>query len=349
MTHHIAASHEFGGVIARAIHAPVCSVIENLLVGPCATDPEVHARARSDFWDLHGRDLARSRASFRALGAAIRAPDPLVIWTTRSLADTAAVRWLCAWRLLCQPREPNVSLVVLGPGSDRSAGLDRINIRVRAEDVRRSLDSARRLSLTRMRGMSRGWRALTRGSPISIPAGGRVDQDRMDLVDLSLYEAGFFPRIERRGLALSRFDELVFSCLERDDWLTPVKVFVHDSAAGEELRKWMPHTGDVFLASRLAQWAAHGGTESALEREPVRPENVMLAAQYRLSKVGKAIGRRGLREIGQAPPLSVFGAVAYDPLAPWVVVGPLVGPPRFELRERDAPARKIDRPPARPK
>jgi hypothetical protein len=147
------------------------------------------------------------------------------------------------------------------------------------------------------------------------------------------YEAGFFPRLGPRGLALSRFDELVFSCIG-DDALTPVDVFAHDSAAGEELRRWLTHTGDVFLATRLSQWAQHRGAEAALESEPVRPDRRMLEARYRLSKVGQAIRRQGLQDIGQGPPVAVFGAVAYAPLAPWVVLDDAATGPslqRFEI------------------
>jgi hypothetical protein len=332
MTLHIATSYEFGGVIARAIHAPVCFVTENLLLGPCATDPEEHAQARSDFWDLHGRDLTRFRASFRDLRTAIHSRDRVVIWTTRCLADTAALWWLCAWRLLRWPLQPDLDLVVLGPDPGPKAGLERINIRVRGADVRRGLGNVRALSLTRVQRMARNWRKLTGHAPVSVPGGVPVDQDRRDLLDLATYEAGFFPRLEAGRLLLSRFDKLVFSCLG-DDCLTPVEVYVHPSAAGEELTKWMYHTGDVFLATRLAQWAEHRGMDAALESQPMRPENVMLAARYRLSKVGEAIRRQGLQEIAQGPSLAVFGAVAYDPLAPWVLVDERGGRPSFRLRE----------------
>ncbi|WP_437751822.1 hypothetical protein [Sorangium sp. So ce1389] len=138
-------------------------------------------------------------------------------------------------------------------------------------------------------------------------------------MELSTYQAGFFPRMDGRALALSRFDELLFSCLDRQ-WSTPVNVFVRRSPAGDELRKWLTHTGDVFLAMRLRQWAGHGGDKAALESEPYQPENFMKAARYRLSDVGDAIQRSGLSEIGQGAPLPVWGVTAYDPLAPWVVV-----------------------------
>jgi hypothetical protein len=319
MTLHIATSHQFGSVAARALHAPVGFVTENLLLGPSAADPDEHAQKRTDFWDLRGRELTRFRTGLRDLGAAIHSSDRVTIWTTPCLAHTAALFWLCAWRLRCWPRQPDLDLVVLGPDPGPVAGLDRINTRVKGDDVRRGQGDVRPLSLARVQRLARGWRKLTGVAPLSAPEAGRVDQEHRDLLDLATYEAGFFPRLGARGPALSRFDELVFSCLG-DDALTPVDVFAHDSAAGEELRKWLDHTGDVFLATRLSQWAQHRGAEAALESEPVRPERRMLEARYRLSKVGQAIRRQGLQEIGQGPPVAVFGAVAYDPLAPWVVL-----------------------------
>jgi hypothetical protein len=332
MTLHIATSYEFGSVVARAIHSPVCWVSENLLLGPCAADPEDHARMRSDFWDLRGRDLTRFRASFRALRAAIRSRERVVIWTTRCLADTAALRWLCAWRLLQWPLQPDLDLVVLGPDPGPVTGVDRINVRVRGADVRRGLDDVHPLSLTRVRRLARAWRKLTSPVPASVSGAGRVDQDHTDLVDLATYEATFFPRLDAGRLVLSRFDELVFSCLG-DDSLTPVQVFVHDSAAGKALQRLMYHTGDVFLGTRMAQWAEHRGTEAAMESQPERPERgAMLAARYQLSKVGQAIRREGLREVAQGPSMAVFGATAYDPLAPWVAVGGEAGGPSFQLR-----------------
>ena len=127
------------------------------------------------------------------------------------------------------------------------------------------------------------------------------------------------------------FDGLLFSCLG-DDLRTPVEVFTHASAAGKKLRKWAYHTGDVLTSSRLAAWAEHRGAEAALESEPWRPERgPVLAARYRLSRVGQAIRRKGLAEVGQGPQVQVFGAVAYDPLAPWVVVEDKAGGPSFRL------------------
>jgi hypothetical protein len=332
MTLHVATSHKFGGAVARAIHRPVCFVTENLLLGPCAVDPEEHARIRADYWDLRGRELTRFRASFRGLRAAIASRERVVIWTTRCLADTAALWWLCAWRLHQWPLQPDLDVVTLGPDPGPVTGLDRINVRVRGADVHRGLDEMRPLSLTRVRSLARAWRKLASRVPPSVPETGRVDQDHADLLDLATYGAGFFPRLESGRLALSRFDALFFSCLG-DDWLTPLEVYVQASTAGEELTRLMAHTGDVLLGTRMAKWAEHGGPHAALESKPERPERgPLLAARYRVSRVGEAIRREGLREVAQAPSLAVFGATAYDPGAPWVVVEEQGGGPIFRLR-----------------
>lgn len=333
MTLHIATSHTIGGVIARAVHAPVRYVTENLLLGPSAADPEEHAELRLAFWDLRGRDRTRFRAAFRDLREAIHASERLVLWTTSSLSDAAALSWLCAWRSQSRPPQPGLDIVRLGPDPGAAAWLDRITIHVKGADIRRALDDVRPLSPARMERIARGWRRLTRSSPVSLPARGGAGEERRDLADLAAYQAGLFPRIEGSRLALSRFDALLFACLG-DEARTPVDVFVHKSRAGEELRRWMYHTGDLFLARRLSQWAEHGGPEAALESEPVRPENTMLEARYRLSRAGKAMRRRGLAAMDEAPPIPIFGAVAYDPRAPWVVTGEDAAGPRFERIDR---------------
>ncbi|KYF54010.1 hypothetical protein BE04_44490 [Sorangium cellulosum] len=123
-------------------------------------------------------------------------------------------------------------------------------------------------------------------------------------------------------LTLSRIDELLFSCLD-GDWSTPVDVLMHRSPAGAELLNyWMIRISDCYFAMRLRQWAEHRGAEAALESVPYRTDRPpMLEARYRLTAIGDEIKRHGLAEIAQGPPLRVWGATAYDPAAPWVVVG----------------------------
>ena len=90
------------------------------------------------------------------------------------------------------------------------------------------------------------WRKLSDRAPILCGKGDRTARGREQLFELGTYQAGFFPRLDMHGLALSRFDELLFACLEKQRWSTPVEVFVSRGAAGEELRKWLSSTGDSF-------------------------------------------------------------------------------------------------------
>ncbi len=301
-------------------------VPDNLLVGPCAEAPEVHAQARCDHWAFQGRERARWLASFRGITKAIDAPEQVVVWTSRLWADEVTSWALCAWRLLRRPGSPDLGLVALGDpaGPDDAASFGGGSLRVTPADARRGLDGVRSLSLTRVREMALFWRKLCDRSPVLSSSGGHGGPGRDQLHALGGYQAGFFPRAGARGLVLSRFDELLLSCLGKQG-STPVEVFVSRSAAGEELRRWLTLTGDVFLARRLAQWARHDGDAAALASEPFQPDNVMKSARYRLSDAGDALLQHGLAEITRGAPLVVWGATAYDPSSPWVVVDDTAG------------------------
>jgi IS5 family transposase len=92
--------------------------------------------------------------------------------------------------------------------------------------------------------------------------------------------------------------------------------------------------GDASLAMRLREWAEHRGAEAALESVPYRPERPMLEARYRLTAAGHAIKRHGLAEIAQGPPMPMWGATAYNPADPWVVVNDGEGGQRLQRLER---------------
>jgi hypothetical protein len=330
MTIHIATSAEIGKAVRRGLRLPVGNATDNLLVGPCASDSEVHCQQRCDFWGLRGREASRFRASFRQLIGAVQSAQPVIAWTSPLWSDTLALWGLCAWRLAHHPEQPEVELVVLGDASD--TGFDRGSIRVTPADARRAQDGARALSLTRVQDMARCWQAVCGRSPVLSAGGGRTGRARKEIAPLGTFQAGFFPRLDGRALALSRFDALLFSCLGKR-WSSPVDVFVRRSPAGEELRKWLTLTGDVFLAMRLRHWAGHQGARAALETEPYQPANIMKEARYRLSDAGDALQRDGLAEITLGAPLPVWGATAYDPLAPWVVTDDPTGRPGFRRLE----------------
>lgn len=326
MTIHVATSADLGEAVRRGLGCPVAFLSDNLLVGPCALDPEAHCQQRIDFWGLRGRERGRFLASFREVLTAIDSPEEVSLWTSHLWSDTVALRALCSWRLRRSRALPDLAVVVLGdtPGPEDASGFGRGSIHVTPADARRAL--ARPLSPTSARRMALEWRKLAARSPLLSAQATPAGTDRREWMDLGAYQAGFFPRQGAEGLLLSRFDELLFACIE-ERGSTPVEVFVHRSAAGDELRRWLPLTGDVFLAMRLRQWAAHGGDGAALESVPEQADNLMKAARYRLSDAGKAIRRHGLAEIARGAPLPVWGAVAYDPRARWVVVEEHAGRP----------------------
>jgi hypothetical protein len=322
MTIHIATSADLGRVVHRGLREPVRFVPDNWVVGPCASDPEVHARARCDYWEFQGRERTRFLASFREIMEAIDSRQPIVIWTSRLWTDIVALWALCAWRLVRSPAEPNLGLVDLGDPAEAgdATGSGGGFIRASPAGVRRSMSDMRSLSLTRVREMALFWRKLSGRSPILSVKADRAAEARKKLFELGEYQAGFLPRLGPHGLILSRFDELLFSCLAKRG-STPAELFVSCKPAGEELRnRWLSLTGDVFLAARLAQWANHNGSDAALTSEPYEPERRMIAARYRLSDTGHAMMRHGLTTVARGAPLPVWGVTAYDPLAPWVVV-----------------------------
>jgi hypothetical protein len=155
---------------------------------------------------------------------------------------------------------------------------------------------------------SRFVRSCTRGTP-GFP----------ELAPLWTFLSAFFPRRTGDGaLRLSRFDELLLTVLS-DEWLTPVKVYVDSSQAGEELSHYFHTTGDLFTGDRLAQWARHGS--GAVERAPgpKPPGHPMLSSVYRLTEAGRRLRDEGLQQLSDAPPLPIAGIEAYAPSSPWVL------------------------------
>ncbi|WP_437956097.1 DUF1835 domain-containing protein [Sorangium sp. So ce119] len=320
MSIYVTTNDDIRRAVRRGLRLPVRFLRDNVLEGPCASVPEDHCEQRCDYWKLRGRERTQFRSSFDDLVSAMKSRQRIILWTSGLWRDRLMLWALCAWRLRYRPEHPDLDIVVLGDAPED--GFSRGFVHVKPADARRGLDEARALSRTRVQQMARSWRRLSSRSPVLSTEGGRADRAREDLVALGTHQAAFLPRMDDSALTLSWVDELLFACLSKD-WLTPVDVFMHRSSAGEELRDgWGTRIGDYFLAMRLRQWAEHRGAEAALESVPYRPDRPpMLEARYRLTAVGDEIKRRGLVEIAQGAPLPVWGVTAYDPLAPWVVVG----------------------------
>lgn len=319
MTVHVATNADIEGAVRRGLRFPVRFVRDNVLEGPCASDPEVHCEQRCDYWHIRGRELAQFRSRFHDVIGALKSRQKIVVWTSGLWSDKLMLWALCAWRLRYRPERPDLDIVVLGDAPED--GFSRGFVHVKPADARRGLDGARALSRTRVQHMARSWRKVSGRTPVLSAEGGRADRSRKDLVELGIHQAAFFPRVDGSTISLSRIDKLLFSCLG-EGWSTPVDVLMHRSSAGAELlNHWMIRISDCFFAMRLRQWAEHRGAEAALESVAYRTDRApMLEARYRLTAVGDKIRRHGLAEIAQGPPLPMWGATAYDPAAPWVVV-----------------------------
>jgi hypothetical protein len=330
MTIHVTTNEDIRRAVRRGLRLPVRFIDDNMLEGPCASDPEVHCDQRCDHWNLEARERTRYRSRFHDVINALKSRQRIVVWTSGLWVDKLMLWALCAWRLRYRPEHPDLDIVVLGvaPEDGFRSGF----VRVTPADAPRGLDDARALSLTRVQHMARSWRKVSGRSPVMSTEGGRADRVRKDLVELGTHQAAFFPRLEGRALILSRIDELLFSCLDDKCWSTPVDVLMHRSPAGEELMKcWMFRIGDLSFAMRLRQWAEHRGAEAALESVPYRTDRPpMLDARYRLTAAGHSIKQHGLTEIAQGPPLPMWGATAYDPEDPWVVVNDQAGEQRLQ-------------------
>ncbi|AUX27348.1 hypothetical protein SOCEGT47_079360 [Sorangium cellulosum] len=337
MTIHVTTNEDIRRAIQRGLRLPVRLVRDNVLEGPCASDPEDHCERRCDYWNLRGRERTQFRSRFHDVIDALKSRQRIVVWTSGLWSDRLMLWALCAWRLRYRPEHPDLDIVVLGDAPEDGFGYGFVH--VKPADARRGLDDARALSRTRVQHMARSWRKVSGRSPVLSTEGGRAGRVRKDLAELGTHQAAFFPRVDGSALTLSWVDELLFACLDKD-WSTPVDVFMHRSSAGEELRTgWGMRIGDCFLAMRLRQWAEHRGAEAALESVPYRTDRPpMLEARYRLTAVGDKIKRHGLAEIAQGPPLPVWGVTAYDPRAPWVVMD--YGTAHQRIQRLEAPATK---------
>lgn len=328
MTIHIATSLDIKKAVQRGVRVPVACVSDNVLVGPCATEPDIHCQQRRDFWGLRGREGTRFRAAFSDALGALKSRQRLVVWASGLWSDRLALWALAAWRLSYRPERPELDVIVVGDAPED--GFSRGFVRVTPADARLGLDQAAAQSRTRIESMARGWRKVSSPAPILFASAARARRPRKELMPLGAYQAGFFPRTDGRALRLSRFDELLFACLDKN-WSTPADVFARSSSAGEELRtKWLSLTGDLFLAMRMRQWARHRGPDAALESAPHSPDRIMLEARYRLSKSGHSMRQHGLAEIAHGAPLPVWGATAYDPALVWVVAVDHLESPRVQ-------------------
>lgn len=305
----------------------VVRAADNLLLGPSRRDAQAHARLRSAWW--------KSTEEWDRLYAPdVRWEPPVVVWVSASLAEHVNL-----WRTCSLLRDVGLShRDVLILDLDRAPGGDPDHdplgcsqtVAYRPDEVLLArLAEARPWPRARYNHAVNLWlryvdpdlsgfaRTCVRGLA-GFP----------ELATVWSLVSSFFPRRTRDGaLHLSRFDELLMMNRLSTDWRTPVDVYVRGPDAWEQL---VCCTGDIFVSMRLEQWASHG-TPPAVERSPWRqPNNPMMAFVYRLGARGLAL-QAGVATLADAPPLPMAGALAYDPLAPWVVIEEQGGRAGFRL------------------
>lgn len=311
---HFAADAEIASVLRANRLRPVVTSVDNLLVGPSDWDFNAHLSLRGEYWG----NRRRHRRNLMSLWSALHLKNPLVLWTSSSLEHRVALWMLCAWLGRAGRKNTDVRIVTLPERKTphlfvcSGATLHGREIGVRIDGAMVLPEAFRR----RAEGL---WKKFVGKSPEAFS-----DQCQRglrgfpEIRSIGTYHAGFFPQRSGARVALSRFDQVMFACVS-SEWATPVTISSRRSAEGDFLRSWLGCAGDTFLSRRLRDWADHDCDGSALESRPLDLSNPMRSHMYRLTSCGKDIARGGLGNLSQAPRLAIGGAMAYDPLAPWVI------------------------------
>jgi len=294
-----------------------------LLIGPSRRDPSEHVRARQAWWSYgEGErwDLLYS-------------PDiqwqlPVVAWVSGSLQERVNLWRACAFLHHLGITSKDLRVLELEPVPPRSGRREPKPPFECAASVSHHSDEVLLDHLAKAQPFPRArydraeslWKRFTADNPSPFVRSCRRGAGGFpELGPLWAFLSQFFPRKATRGtLRLNRFDDLLLRILSPEHQ-TPVKVFVHDSPMGVELRQLASCTGDLFVARRLDQWANHAGfaVECASGQ---RPDTPMLAFSYRITERGMRLREGGLTDLADAPSLPVAGIEVYAPSAPWVLL-----------------------------
>lgn len=296
---------------------------DSLLVGPSHHDLMTHERMRRAWWGVPDDESVDSIAS-----SLVKWSPPIVVWIAPQLGDR-----LNLWRTCKRLRElriaaANVRVIEVepvppkrpreGPRPPFECGA---SVAHHSDDaLLRHLARARPLSGKRLARLVNLWDRFTSSDPRPfVRACLRGVEGVPELASLWAFLSCFLPRRTRGdGLHLSRFDQLLLSVLG-DAPRTPLAVFVHKSAAGEELRALGSCTGDLFFPRRLQQWAQHGPAPALERTAGPTADNPMKAFAYRITDRGRRLLDAGLEDLTDAPDLPLAGITAYRGSDPWVL------------------------------
>ena len=296
---------------------------ERLTIGPSRRDPLEQARVRQAWWDS-------SEEWDRLYSPEVRWQAPVVVWVSSSIVERVNLWRICSWLrrvgiasrdvLILEfealprpefPEEPFPSYECTSSVSDHGD-----------EVLMRRFARARPFSAARYDRAVKLWDRFTDEDPSRFVSGCLHGVKGFpELAPLWTFLSCLFPRRTPEGtLRLSRLDEALLTVLSGEGQ-TAVDVFVHQSKAGLEVRHLYSCMGDLSLADRLNQWAAHD-SGAVVERAPNarRPDNPMLCFMYRLTEKGIHLRETGLARLTDAPALPVGGAAAYASGSPWVLL-----------------------------
>lgn len=142
-----------------------------------------------------------------------------------------------------------------------------------------------------------------------------------ELANLLIFYARMYPssfRGNTRQLRLSFLDQFILDGLSTEDWKRPVDII---RANQDRFLFFMKLNGDLWISSRLQDWAEHDKGEPLVrERQERGGVNSHTWRAYLLTARGQAVRDQGLKSVADAPRLSIGGCVVHDPERPWVSV-----------------------------
>lgn len=166
------------------------------------------------------------------------------------------------------------------------------------EDIDQLGSQAATISAVDMAYGSDVWTAFAKGQPDRLHDLCLADcssANRLDLSGITKEYSRLFPRWYDGLLQVSDFDAAILNCLSTESWRTPRDLVV-------ELIDEIPRLGDLEVAYRIDQWAAHLDDHGAvIKKELADGKSSFTRVTYRLTERGQQILREGLDDLSDAP------------------------------------------------
>lgn len=307
---HVAIGTVAGMDLAKGV-SPVLVNNDNLLFGPSSIGLKRNRVVRAQYW---GGEPSFELNEELARGAG----PPLCVWLPPTPHGFLSLFQICAVAL---KRERTVFVVDLAPVIPAPLPQGPDPAPAPYVDVAKILPHpppAAKWSKREMESAATLWRLWCRRSPVGFSKlCASEDEQNPARANLGRYHAGNFPRYVDRRLLLSRFDELLLRQLSQE-WISPVKVYVNAVNAEAGLYAWLSHMGDLCVVERLLEWSRHTrGRIVERQKEPLVRPSAMKRWSFRWASGAESI-LDALPSLRAAPPVSIGGAVAYDPEHPWV-------------------------------